>query len=73
MITLAEINSTFIDDCYRRFHEVYPEFHPKFLGGSKDKSFVVAECTFPDGIYYFRLTDHSVSHAYNTKEQAFDV
>lgn len=73
MIALTQMNSTFVEDCYRRFHEVYPEFPPTFLGGSEDKSFVVAECTFPDGTFYFRVTDHSVSHSYNTKEQAFGI
>lgn len=59
-----------IEECKKQFLRVYPEFKPHFLGASQDKKSLIAECEFPDGTFYFRVDEHSVSSAYKTMEEA---
>ncbi len=64
------VDETIVNKCEKMFLRVYPEFEPIFLGASQDKTCLIAKVNFPDGIFYFRVSDNSVSSAYKTKEDA---
>lgn len=70
MWSLEYIDEYVIEECKKQFKKVYPEFRPHILGVSQDKTSVIAEVEFPDGTFYFRLTEDSVSAAYRTKDDA---
>ena len=70
MYDMYYIDESIVEKCRKQFKQIYPEFLPKFLGASNDRKALIVECSFPDGIFYFRVTEDSVSHSYNTKEQA---
>ena len=70
MYDLDYVDETIIEACKKSFARVYPEFRPIMLGVSRDKTCLIAECEFPDGTFYFRVSQNSVSSSYNTKEDA---
>jgi len=59
-----------LEECKKSFKKIYPEFISRPLGVSQDKMSVIFECDFPDGTFYFRVTENSVSHSYRIKEDA---
>lgn len=63
-------DETVVDKCRKSFLRVYPEFKPVFLGVSQDKTCLIAKVNFPDGTFYFRISESSVSSAYRTIEEA---
>ncbi len=64
------VDETIVDRCRKLFARVYPEFKPIFLGASQDKTCLITKVNFPDGTFYFRVSENSVSPAYKTKEEA---
>lgn len=64
------IDESIVENCKKQFARVYPEFRPYFLGASQDKMSLIAEVDMPDGTFYFRVTEDSVSHSYNSAEDA---
>ena len=43
---------------------------PIVLGASQDKTCLIIQSDMPDGTFYFRVTENSVSSAYKSKEDA---
>lgn len=70
MWSLDYIDETIVDACKKSFRKIYPEFMPIVLGASQDKTCLIIECDMPDGTFYFRVTENSVSAAYKSKEDA---
>mgnify|MGYP000641551136 CR=1 FL=1 len=70
MWSLDYIDEDTIEECKKSFSKVYPEFKPLILGVTRDKQHVVVECEFPDGTFWFRVTENTVSNAYKSKEDA---
>ena len=64
------VDENIIEECKKSFLRVYPEFRPHFLGASQDRTCLIAECEFPDGTFYFRVSEKSVSAAYKSAEDA---
>lgn len=64
------VDEIIVDKCEKSFLRVYPEFKPIFLGASQDKTCLITKVDFSDGIFYFRVSEDSVSSAYRTKEEA---
>lgn len=64
------ISESILESCRKQCLRVYPEYPAHFLGVSQDKESLIAEITFPDGTFYFRVTENSVSSAYNTLDEA---
>ena len=59
-----------IANCRRSFARVYPEFAGVPIGVSQDWTCLVFRCDFPDGTFWFRVTENSVSGAYGSPEDA---
>lgn len=70
MYDLDYVDETIIEECKKSFKRVYPEFRPYFLGVNKDKTCLIATVDFPDGTFFFRVSEKSVSAAYNSVEDA---
>ena len=70
MYSIDYLDESVVDVAKKQFHRVYPEFPFKVLGASQDKEAVIIKCYFPDGAFYFRVTNNSVSHSYDTQEKA---
>lgn len=70
MYNLDCVDETIVEACKKSFARVYPEFRPIILGVSQDKTCLIVECEFPDGTFYFRVSENSVSSSYNTAEDA---
>lgn len=70
MYDLDFVDEYTIDGCKEQLKRVYPEFRSRLLGVSKDKTSLIAEIEFPDGTFYFRVTENSVSRAYKSREDA---
>lgn len=70
MYSLDYVDESVIENGRKLFNRVYPEFYANILGVSRDKSALIIECEFPDGTFYFRVDDNTVSHAYKSKEDA---
>lgn len=70
MYDLDYVDETIIEECKKSFKRVYPEFRPYLLGASRDRTCIIVECEMPDGTFYFRVTENSVSSSYNTAEDA---
>jgi hypothetical protein len=64
------VDESIIEACKKSFARVYPEFRPYLLGASQDRTCIIVECEMPDGTFYFRVTENSVSSSYNTAEDA---
>lgn len=70
MWSMDYVDEYTVESCRKQFLRVYPEFRPYFIGCSQDKQALIAEVYFPDGTFYFRVTERSVSAAYKNKEDA---
>lgn len=70
MYKLDYADEYFIEACTKRIKSIYPEFRPYFLGVSKDKTCLITAVDFPDGTFFFRVSENSVSSAYNSVEDA---
>lgn len=70
MYDLAYLDEYVRDECKKSFRKVYPEFTPIVLGVCRDKQNVLIQSDFPDGTFYFRVNERSVSAAYNSLEDA---
>lgn len=70
MYSLDNVDETLVESCKRQFHKIYPEFSSHILGATNDRQALIVECFFPDGTFYFRVTENSVSPAYNSLEDA---
>lgn len=70
MYSLDYLDETFIDACKKQVKRVYHEFNSSIVGASQDKTCAIAQVFFPDGVFYFRVTDDFISHAFNSKEEA---
>jgi len=70
MLDLKYADKSIIAKYRKCFAKIYPEFTPVFLGISQDKTCLIAETDFPDGKFYFRVSENSVSSAYKSKEKA---
>lgn len=70
MYSLDNIDEYVIEECKKQIKRIYPEFRYRLLGASKDKTALIAEIDFPDGIFYFRVDERSISSAYRTVEDA---
>ncbi len=56
------------EEAKRLYRRIYPEF-PGYIV-AKTKTSYIFETEFPDGTFYFRVYDSTVSHSYNTLEDA---
>lgn len=70
MYDLNLLDENVIDSAKRSMKRIYPEFPSFPIGVSKDKKSVIFECLFPDGTFYFRVDESSVSSAYRTIDDA---
>ena len=70
MYNLDYIDESVVDNAKKQFSRIYPEFFSFPIGIGQDKKAVIMECEFPDGVFYFRVEDNSVSSSYNSKEDA---
>jgi len=70
MYSLEYVDESMLDASRKQFTRVYPGFRARPLGASQDRKAVIIECEFPDGTYYFRVTEDSVSHAYTSQDAA---
>lgn len=70
MYEIEYLDESIIDECKKSFRRVYPEFTPIVLGASKDRRSVIIQCDFPDGTYYFRVDERSVSSGYKSLDDA---
>ena len=70
MYNLDYVDESVVDNAKKQFSRIYPEFFSFPIGISQDKKAVIMECEFPDGVFYFRVEDSSVSSSYNSKEDA---
>ena len=61
-----------VDEAKRSIRKVYPEFRSIIIGESASREYLVFEIEFPDGTYYFCVTDISVSSAYSDKDTALN-
>lgn len=70
MYGIEYIDESIVEECKKSFRRVYPEFTPIVLGASKDRCNVIIQCDFPDGTYYFRVDEKSVSTGYKSLDEA---
>lgn len=70
MHSLDNVDETLVESCKRQFHRIYPEFNSRILGATNDRQALLVECFFPDGVFYFRVTESSVSSAYGDLRDA---
>lgn len=70
MYDIDYLDNTVVESCKKNFSRIYPEFKPIVLGVCSDKTSIIIQCDFPDGTFYFRVTENMVSHSYNTREDA---
>ena len=63
-------DESFITNCLKQFKRIYPEFRSRVIGISQDKLYCIIECDFPDGTFYFRVDERTISSSYDTKEEA---
>lgn len=70
MYSLDFVDDYVLDRCKKQFSSVYPEFRGYPIGASSDKTCLIFSCSFPDGQFYFRVDERSVSSAYDSKEDA---
>ena len=70
MYDLSFIDEYVLEACKRTFSRIYPEFRYRVLGVTQDKQELIFECYFPDGTFYFRVNENSVSSSYNTRDEA---
>ena len=70
MYTLDFIDEFVLEHCNQQIKRIYPEFRAFPLGVSKDKKAVIYEIEFPDGTFYFRVDESSVSAAYRDRDAA---
>lgn len=70
MYGIEYIDESIIEASKKSFRRVYPEFTPIPLGASQDRCYVLIQCDFPDGTFYFRVNENSVSSAYKSLEDA---
>ena len=66
MWSLDFVDEYCLEKCKEQFKRVYPEFPFNVLGVKNDKSALIFECTFPDGTFYFDVTENSVSSGYTS-------
>lgn len=52
----------------KRFVRLYSEFKSIVIGASQDRTCAIIECYMPDGKFYFRVDDKSVSQAHDRFE-----
>ncbi len=52
----------------KMFNRIYPEFRGIIVAETNDG--VIIEADFPDGTFYFKVTENMVSSSYNTLEDA---
>lgn len=69
MYDIDFIDDSLIADCKEQFKSIYGMI-PEIIGAAADKTCVIAKCSFPDGDFYFRVTENSVSEAYLSPEEA---
>lgn len=70
MYDLDYIDEYVMEECKKQFNRIYPEFRGHPIGASQDRTSVIFECEFPDGTFFFRVTEDSVSSAYKSAEDA---
>ncbi len=70
MYGVEYLDESYIEQCEKMFRIIYREFKFRVIGASMDRMHVIIECEFPDGTFYFRVDENSVSQSYNTKEDA---
>lgn len=70
MYSLDYVDEQLVEEAKKLFRRIYPELKPHVLGVSRDKTSIIIECEFPDGTFYFRVDDNSVSSSYNSMEDA---
>lgn len=70
MYGIEYLDESVIDECKKSFRKIYPEFTPIVLGACQDRCNVLIQCDFPDGTFYFRVNESSVSAAYRSLEDA---
>lgn len=70
MYSLDIVDNDVIDSAKKSMKRIYPEFSSFPIGISKDKKNVIFKCLFPDGTFFFRVDESSVSSAYRTADDA---
>lgn len=69
MYNIDFVDPAVIADCIKQFRHVYGSV-PEIIGAAADKTCVIAKFCFPDGVFYFRVNENSVSEAFNSPEEA---
>lgn len=67
---LNYLDENIIEEAEAQFKRVYPEFFSHAIGSSNDRKYVIIECEFPDGIFWFKVNENTVSRAYSSKDEA---
>ena len=70
MYDLDYVDENTIESAKKSFLRIYPEFRPIPMGVSQDRTMIIFRCDFPDGTFYFRVDDRTVSQSYNSLEDA---
>lgn len=68
MYDLDFVDDEIIAACKKQFLSVYGEY-PDIIAAA-DKTCLIAKCNFPDGEFYFRVDENSVSEAFRTMKEA---
>ena len=58
------------DEAIRQFKRIYPESFIRVLNADKVKDKYIISAYFPDGIFYFVVSENSVSSSYDTESDA---
>ena len=69
MYDIDYIDPDVIAACRKQFKKIYG-LYPSLIGAAADKTCAIAKCSFPDGDFYFRVSENSVSEAFRTMREA---
>lgn len=58
MYNLDYVDEQRVEEAMKLFRRIYPGLKSHALGVSKDKTSIIIECEFPDGIFYFNVDDN---------------
>ena len=70
MYDLNYIDENIIEEAEAQFKKIYPEFFSHAIGCSDDKRYVIIQCEFPDGTFWFKVSGNIISRAYSSKDEA---
>ena len=67
------VDEDLIADSMLMMQKIYPEYHSYLVDITNNRQYLVYACDFPDGTFYFRVNENSVSSAYKDKHNAINI